>query len=136
MAASPPDWRVILLALLYSIGAHGIMTLNDFKSVEGDMRTGIGSLPVLLGVANAARLACAVMAVPQLIVIGVLFAWGNRIHAGIVAVLLLVQVELMVRLLRSPRERAAWYSATGVSLYVLGMLVSAFALFAHAAGGQ
>jgi chlorophyll synthase len=136
MAAALPDWRVILLALLYSVGAHGIMTLNDFKSVEGDTRMGIGSLPVRLGVDNAARLACAVMAVPQVFVIAILFTWGNRIHAGIVAVLLVVQLELMMRLLRSPRERATWYSATGVTLYVIGMLVSAFALLSNGTMGM
>jgi chlorophyll synthase len=31
-----PDLRSLLLAALYSAGAHGIMTLNDFKSIEGD----------------------------------------------------------------------------------------------------
>jgi chlorophyll synthase len=31
-------------------------------------------------------------------------------------------------LLEKPRERAPWYNATGTSLYVLGMLVSAFAV--------
>jgi len=31
-----PDGRTIGIALLYGIGAHGIMTLNDFTSVEGD----------------------------------------------------------------------------------------------------
>jgi chlorophyll/bacteriochlorophyll a synthase len=128
MAAALPDWRIIVLALLYSIGAHGIMTLNDFKSVEGDIRMGIGSLPVRLGVAKAAKLACVVMAVPQMIVVGILMFWGCWIHAGIVGLLLIAQIELMRRLLQSPRQRAAWYSATGVSLYVLGMLVSAFAL--------
>ena len=46
---------VILFALLYSIGAHGIMTLNDFKSIEGDKLMGVRSLPVQLGVANAVR---------------------------------------------------------------------------------
>ena len=44
MSASVPDWRIVLIALLYSVGAHGIMTLNDFKSVEGDKRMGINSL--------------------------------------------------------------------------------------------
>jgi 4-hydroxybenzoate polyprenyltransferase len=48
------------LAGLYSVGAHGIMTLNDFKSVEGDRRMGIGSLPVRLGDRSmAGRVACA-----------------------------------------------------------------------------
>ncbi len=134
MAAAMPDWRVIVLALLYSVGAHGIMTLNDFKSIEGDTRMGIGSLPVQLGADNAAKLACVVMAVPQAIVIAILLSWGTWIHAVIVALLLLVQLELMSRFLRQPKERATWYSATGVSLYVLGMLVSAFALLSSHSG--
>jgi chlorophyll synthase len=134
MAAAMPDWRVIVLALLYSIGAHGIMTLNDFKSVEGDTRMGIGSLPVQLGVENAAKLACVVMAVPQAVVIAILLSWGTWIYAVAVALLLFVQLELMSRFLRQPKERATWYSATGVSLYVLGMLVSAFALLSSHSG--
>src|ERR1700761_2035463 len=49
MASSLPDVRVISLALLYSVGAHGIMTLNDFKSIEGDTIMGVRTLPVQLG---------------------------------------------------------------------------------------
>jgi len=128
MAAARPDWRIVSIAVLYSVGAHGIMTLNDFKSVEGDRATGIGSLPVRLGVEGAARLACVAMAVPQVAVVALLLQWGFPVHAGLVAALLLVQLGLMMRLLASPRARAPWYNATGTSLYVLGMLVSAFAL--------
>ena len=43
------------------------MTLNDFKSVAGDRRMGIDSLPVLLGVGRAAQIACLFMALPQLL---------------------------------------------------------------------
>ena len=128
MAASVPDGRVLFVALLYSIGAHGIMTLNDFKSVEGDARMGIRSLPVQLGTLNAARLACLVMALPQVAVILVLFAWQRPWHAAIIGALLVGQFILMSRLLAQPRERAAWYNGTGTTLYVLGMLVAAFAL--------
>ena len=70
MAAGRPGWPIIILAALYSVGAHGIMTLNDFKSVEGDRRMGIDSLPVLLGVDRAARVACLFMALPQVAVVG------------------------------------------------------------------
>jgi chlorophyll synthase len=128
MAAALPDWRIMLLAVIYSIGAHGIMTLNDFKSVEGDTQMGVDSLPVLIGVENAARLACVVMAVPQVIVITLLGIWGRPYHAAIIAVLLAVQLVLMVKLLADPRGRAAWYNGTGTTLYVLGMLAAAFAL--------
>src|SRR3954447_4546383 len=110
-----PAWPVIALALLYSLGSHGIMTLNDFKSVEGDRRTGIGSLPVRLGVGNAARVACVAMALPQLTVIELLLAWGRPLHAALVGLLLLAQLVLMIRMLQDPRERAPWYNATGTS---------------------
>jgi chlorophyll/bacteriochlorophyll a synthase len=128
MASVLPDWRVVALAALYSVGAHGIMTLNDFKSIEGDKATGVASLPVQLGAHNAAVLACVVMAVPQLIVIALLASWNAPYHAGVVALLLAAQIVLMRTLLADPRGKAAWYNATGTSLYVLGMLAAAFAL--------
>jgi chlorophyll synthase len=123
-----PDARTLVLAALYSAGAHGIMTLNDFKSVEGDRLMGIGSLPVRLGVALAGKVACIVMAVPQAVVAALLILWDRPYHAAAVAGLLLVQLFLMVRLLENPRERAPWYNGTGITLFVAGMLVSAFAL--------
>jgi chlorophyll synthase len=128
MGVAMPAWHILELAALYSLGAHGIMTLNDFKSVEGDTQMGIGSLPVRLGVATAARVACCVMAVPQLFVVALLIEWARPYHAAAVAVLLIAQLLLMIKLLKNPRERAPWYNATGTSLYVVGMLVSAFAL--------
>jgi chlorophyll synthase len=128
MAFARPNWRVVLIAALYSVGAHGIMTLNDFKSLDGDRRMGILSLPVQLGVKGASRFACVVMAVPQVVVVALLSAWGAPWIAAAVAALLLVQLALMVRLLARPRELAPWYNATGTTLYVFGMLASAFAL--------
>ncbi|MFN8928662.1 MAG: chlorophyll synthase ChlG [Burkholderiales bacterium] len=133
MLAAQPDWRILALAGLYSVGAHGIMTLNDFKSIEGDTKVGIASLPVSLGVTGAARLACLVMTVPQLVVVALLAAWDAPWHAAIVAALLLAQLALMVRFLDRPLERATWYSGTGVTLYVLGMLTAALALGASLA---
>ena len=53
-----PASNILLIALLYSLGAHGIMTLNDFKAIEGDIAIGIRTLPVQLGATKAARLAC------------------------------------------------------------------------------
>jgi chlorophyll synthase len=128
MSGGAPSMRVMMLALLYSIGAHGIMTLNDFKSVAGDRKMGIRSIPVQHGESNAAAMACFIMAIPQVAVIALLFFWGHPIHGAIVSALWLVQLALMERLLDRPRDLAPWYNATGVSLYVSGMLVAAFAL--------
>jgi chlorophyll synthase len=120
--------RSLALALLYSAGAHGIMTLNDFKSMEGDRRSGLGSLPVRLGADAAARCACVVMLLPQVVVAALLLHWQRPVHAAIVALLIIAQGLLMPSFLRDPVGRATWYSASGVSLYVLGMLAAAFGL--------
>ena len=128
MGGALPDARIIGVALLYSLGAHGIMTLNDFKSMEGDRQTGIRSLPVILGAERAASLACWVMALPQVVVIGLLLGWGAPWHAAGVAALLLAQFALMPRFLRAPHRQAIFYNSTGTTLYVLGMLIAAFAL--------
>ncbi|MGP1256689.1 MAG: chlorophyll synthase ChlG [Kiloniellales bacterium] len=128
MMAVAPDWKIVILAALYSIGAHGIMTLNDFKAVEGDRQTGVRSLPVQLGVDRAAKFACLVMALPQVAVVWLLFDWGHPVYAAAVAGLLFVQLVLMARLVGRPRELAPWYNATGTTLYVIGMLVCAFAI--------
>jgi chlorophyll/bacteriochlorophyll a synthase len=128
MLGGLPNGLIFFLAISYSVGAHGIMTLNDFKSIEGDQKMGVRSLPVQLGPERAARLACIVMALPQMAVILMLIILGKPIHAGIITGLLGVQVWLMGALLADPRGKAIWYSSTGVTLYVLGMLVSALAI--------
>ena len=122
-----PHWSILSLAVLYGLGAHGIMTLNDFKAIEGDKQMGVRSLPVQLGVKGAAWTACIVMIVPQLVVIGLLFSWMQPVHAAAVAALVMVQITLMVRFLDDPVARATWLSGLGVTVYVSGMMISAFA---------
>jgi chlorophyll/bacteriochlorophyll a synthase len=128
VGGSLPDWRTIAVAVLYSAGAHGIMTLNDFKSMGGDQAMGVESLPVQMGDVNASIFACFVMGSAQLAVIALLFALGHPLHASVVLLLLLGQLAMMEHLLEMPIRRAQWYSARGVTLYVLGMLVAAEAL--------
>ena len=123
-----PQGRSIVLALLFSFGAHGIMTLNDFKSIEGDQRMGVGSLPVRLGVSGAARTACLMMLAPQAVVVVLLLMWQAPWHALAVTALLLAQLPLMHRFTKDPVGKALMLSAAGVPLFVSGMMVSAWAL--------
>jgi chlorophyll synthase len=129
-----PDWHILTLAVLYGLGAHGIMTLNDFKAIEGDKRMGVRSLPVQLGVKGAAWATCVVMIVPQLVVVGLLFAWAQPVHAAAIAALVMVQITLMVRFMEDPIARATWLSGLGVTVYVSGMMISAFAARALISG--
>jgi chlorophyll synthase len=128
LGGGAPPADSLWVAALYSLGAHGIMTLNDFKSIDGDRALGIRSLPAQLGAQRAGRVACVAMALPQVAVVVLLAYWGRGLYAAVIGVALAAQLLLMRRLLAAPRERAPWYNGTGVTLYVAGMLVSAFAL--------
>jgi chlorophyll synthase len=128
LAHKLPDARITILALLYSVGAFGLMVLNDFKAIEGDRTLGIRTLPVQLGVRAAAILACVVMALPQVVVIALLVTEGRAFEATVVALLVAAQFIVMPFFVKEPRKRAPLYNATGTSFYVAGMMVSAFAM--------
>ncbi|MEM1064180.1 MAG: chlorophyll synthase ChlG [Pseudomonadota bacterium] len=128
LSLGAPSFEVVSIAVLYGLGAHGIMTLNDFKALEGDRQMGVRSLPVTVGPEVAAKIACIGMALPQMIVISMLFIWGRPWHALAIAALLLAQFAAMRIMLRDPRAKAPWYNGTGVTLYVAGMMVAAFAI--------
>ena len=131
-----PDSRITALTFLYSAGAFGIMILNDFKAIEGDRMLGIKTLPVQLGVRPAAALACVVMALPQVVVVGLLLREGRRFEASVVAALIGVQLVMMPFFVREPRKRAPLYNATGTSCFVAGMMVSACAMRALLTSGH
>jgi chlorophyll synthase len=128
MLGTLPGKEVLALAFLYSLGAHGIMTLNDFKALEGDLRMGVRSLPAQLGAERAAKVACLVMAVPQVFVIALLYDWGRPLYAAVVGAVLIAQLFAMRRMLTDPKALAPWYNGTGVTLYVSGMMASAVAI--------
>jgi chlorophyll synthase len=128
LSAGAPTFEVITIAVLYGIGAHGIMTLNDFKAIEGDRQMGLRSLPVTLGPDKAAKVACWVMALPQVVVIGLLALWDKPMHAIAVTILLAIQVSAMRVLLRDPEGKTPWYQGMGILFYISGMMIAAFAI--------
>lgn len=128
LAGAMPDAKIFLIAALYSIGAHGIMILNDFKSVEGDRQLGLTSLQVMIGSERAAKFACWVMALPQLAVMIGLWLWQQPVAFCIVGCSVILQLICMRRFLSNPLKYAPWYNATGVTLYVAGMMATAIAL--------
>ncbi|MEI6767368.1 MAG: chlorophyll synthase ChlG [Betaproteobacteria bacterium] len=123
-----PSHNTLVLALLYSFGAHGIMTLNDFKAVAGDAQMGVRSLPVQLGVTKAAWTACVFMLLAQWLVAALLLDWGSPNGALAVLLLSFCQLPLMLRFVQNPVDKALSVSAFGVPLFVSGMMVSAWSL--------
>ncbi len=120
-----PSAESIALAIIFSIGAHGIMTLNDFKSVVGDNIRKVASIPVQLGEKKAAVLASVIMDIAQLVAIGILLAKSAYLTSGIAILLLAAQIPMQKILIDNPKEKAVWYNAFGTLLYVLSMMVCA-----------
>jgi chlorophyll synthase len=101
------------------------MTVNDFKSVEGDRQMGIRSIPVMYGKQKAAQLVVATMIIAQALVVALLAWWGNPIAAGVVLVLLLGQILPYRQFLSDPEKNAVAFNGSAIMLSVWGMLVAA-----------
>jgi chlorophyll synthase len=118
----------LILASLYSLGAHGLMTLNDFKSVKGDRALGLQSLPVMLGEKKALGVALWGINLFQALAIAYVFSTGYWIAAIIMNILLVLQLPLQAKLTRNPEKYAPWYCASGIPLFCWSMLGAAIAL--------
>lgn len=127
-AFAPLTAASVLIALFYSVGAHGIMSINDFKSMAGDRRVGIRSIPVQYGPQIAAWLIVLTMNLAQLKVIGAFLLWDRPLFAAIIGALLLVQLPFQWSFLQQPVERHLKFSAIGVSFFVWGMMAAAIGL--------
>ena len=126
---SLPNKEVLIVLSLYALGAHGIMTMNDFKATKGDKLLGINSLPVILGRKPATLVACLIMLFPQLIVISLFYFWGSLILAITLALCVLLQSLSMIFLIRDPEKNTPFFNMTGVLLYIAGMMLSANGLY-------
>ena len=126
---SLPNKEVLIVLSLYALGAHGIMTMNDFKATKGDKLLGINSLPVILGRKPATLVACLIMLFPQLLVISLFYFWGSLILAITLAVCVLLQSLSMIFLIRDPEKNTPFFNMTGVLLYIAGMMLSANGLY-------
>jgi len=126
---SLPNKEVLIVLTLYALGAHGIMTMNDFKATKGDRLLGVNSLPVILGSKPATLVACLIMLFPQLIVISLFYLWGSLTLAMALSFCVLLQSLSMIFLIRDPKKNTPFFNMTGVLLYIMGMMLSANGLY-------
>ncbi len=118
----------VVLASIYSLGSHGLMTLNDFKSYEGDKRLGLRSLPVMLGIPGALRAAFAFIDVFQILAIAYVASQHMYVAAAVIAVLFVIQLPMQRKLATDPKGLAPWYCASAIPPFVWGMLAAALAV--------
>ncbi|MBC9784213.1 UbiA family prenyltransferase [Heliobacterium chlorum] len=117
-----------IVAFVYAIGSHGFMTMNDFKSVEGDKQWGLRSIVVMYGVEGGLKIALGMLMASQLMVAAYVAYLGDYIGSIVLVSLLLAQVPFQKKLKQDPKANAPWYNATANSFFILSMMVAAFIL--------
>jgi chlorophyll synthase len=118
----------LIVASLFTLSSTGTMTINDFKSIEGDRQVGIRTLPVVFGETRAALIAAILINIGQLLSAGYMLYIGQNTYALIVAALVIPQFLLQFSLIRSPKTMDVRYNAIAQNFLVAGMLVCAMAI--------
>jgi len=118
-----------ILTLAYSLSGLGIAVINDFKSVEGDSKLGLNSLPVVFGIKNASRISAGLIDIFQLAMVVVLIIIGQHLASVILVLLVIPQITLQdMWLLRDPLKFDVKYLASAQPFLITGMLVTALAI--------
>ncbi|KAI3474752.1 hypothetical protein Pfo_029937 [Paulownia fortunei] len=121
-----PD--IIVLTLLYSIAGLGIAIVNDFKSVEGDRKMGLQSLPVAFGSEAAKWICVGAIDITQISVAGYLLGAGKPYYALALLGLIVPQVFFQFKyFLKDPVKYDVKYQASAQPFLILGLLVTALA---------
>ena len=121
------------MTLFYSLAGLGIAVVNDFKSVEGDRKLGLKSLPVVFGVSTAAWICVLAIDIFQIGIAGYLVSIHQNLSATILMLLVIPQITFQdMYFLRDPIKNDVKYQASAQPFLVLGMLVTGLAL-GHAA---
>ena len=117
-----------ILTLAYSLSGLGIAVINDFKSVEGDSKLGLNSLPVIFGIKKASRISAGLIDIFQLAMVLVLII-GQHLASVILVLLIIPQITFQdMWLLRDPLKFDVKYQASAQPFLITGMLVTALAI--------
>ncbi len=120
----------LIVSACFTLASTGTMTINDFKSIEGDRQVGIHTLPAVFGERKAALVASVLINLGQLLAAAYLLTLGRPVHAVAVAALVIPQFLLQFGLVRSPRTMDVRYNAIAQNFLVAGMLLCALAISA------
>jgi chlorophyll synthase len=123
------NWRIVVLTLFYSLAGLGIAVVNDFKSVEGDEKLGLKSLPVMFGITTAAWICVLMIDIFQAGIAVYLMSIHQNLYAAILLLLVIPQITFQdMYFLRDPLKNDVKYQASAQPFLVLGMLVAGLAL--------
>jgi chlorophyll synthase len=123
------NWTIVILTLFYSLAGLGIAVVNDFKSVEGDKKLGLNSLPVMFGIGTAAWICVLMIDIFQAGIAAYLISIHQNLYAATLLLLIIPQITFQdMYFLRDPLKNDVKYQASAQPFLVLGMLVAGLAL--------
>ncbi|BAY42659.1 chlorophyll synthase, ChlG [Scytonema sp. HK-05] len=123
------NWKIVVLTVVYSLAGLGIAIVNDFKSIEGDRKFGLKSLPVMFGVTTAAWICVVMIDVFQAAIAGYLIYIHENLYAAILLLLVIPQITFQdMYFLRDPLKNDVKYQASAQPFLVIGMLIAGLAI--------
>lgn len=126
------SWPVTILTIFYSIAGLGIAIVNDFKSIEGDRKLGLQSLPVAFGVDTAKWLTVGTIDLTQLAVAAYLYSIGETTYALVLLGLIAPQMFFQFKyFLPDPIANDVKYQASAQPFLVFGILATGLAVGHH-----
>lgn len=127
MLFAPLTWPSLILALINSALAAGLLFLNDIKSVEGDRQLGMKSLTVALGVRQTLTVAFVVIGLCELAMLVLAWLAGYQWAAALTAVALFAPIYNQFRLYRDPtHQNFKYYMLINNPCVLILELISAF----------
>jgi len=121
--------EVLLLTTFYAIAGIGIAIVNDFKSIEGDRKMGLDSLPVMYGVDTAKWLTVGLIDGVQLVVAAYLYSIDEASYAlGLLALMVPQLIAQKLLLLEDPIQNDVKFQGASLPFFQLGIIVTASAL--------
>jgi chlorophyll/bacteriochlorophyll a synthase len=123
------NWTIVAITLFYSLAGLGIAVVNDFKSIEGDTKFGLKSIPVMFGLQKAAWVCVLMIDIFQAGIALYLVSIHQNLYAAILMLLIVPQITFQdMYFLRDPLKNDVKYQASAQPFLVLGMLVAGLAL--------
>jgi chlorophyll synthase len=123
------NWKIVVFTAIYSLAGLGIAVVNDFKSIEGDRKFGLKSLPVMFGANTAAWICVVLIDVFQAAIAAYLVYVHENLYAALLALLIIPQITFQdMYFLRDPMNNDVKYQASAQPFLVLGMLVAGLAI--------
>jgi len=121
--------EILLLTAFYSIAAIGISIVNDFKSMDGDSKLGLDSIPVMYGADTAKYLTCGLIDAIQLCIAAWLVYIGQMSYAlGLLGLMVPQLIAQKVLLLEDPFANDVKFQASSLPFFQFGIAVTACAI--------